>query len=148
MMRVKLSGSINGPDVGALNPICMVSSCAALPYEISISWHWEGAGQMKPHRGFGGTVASAAIVFLLLNQPVSAAAEDEIDRLLRSGQVPSDMTNQHGYSDFTDPLGRYLDLVAAGAFVEAKAIQPDACAAWLATRPHSAFSGRVWVWNT
>jgi hypothetical protein len=25
-MRVRLSGLINGPDVGALNPICMTSS--------------------------------------------------------------------------------------------------------------------------
>jgi hypothetical protein len=38
--------------------------------------------------------------------------------------------------------------LAAGAFEEAKAIQPDACAAWAATRQNSAFSGKFWVWNT
>jgi hypothetical protein len=68
--------------------------------------------------------------------------------MLQRGQIPADMVHKHGYSDFTDPLGRFLDLLAAGAFAEARAIQPDACAAWLATRQSSALTGRFWVWDT
>ena len=58
------------------------------------------------------------------------------------------MRDRHGYSDFTDPLGRFLDLLAAGAFVEARAIQPNACAAWQVTRQDSAFTGKFWIWDT
>ena len=72
--------------------------------------------------------------------------EDAIDRLMRL--VPPARVLEHGYSDFTDPLGRFLDLLGAGAFVEARALQSGACAAWLATRRTSAFSGKVWVWDT
>jgi hypothetical protein len=97
---------------------------------------------MTAFRGIGG---ATAVVVLLLG---SAKAEDVIDRLLQPGGVPADMRNEHGYSDFTDPLGRFLDLLAAGAFVEARAIQPDACAAWSATRQSSAFSGKFWIWDT
>ncbi len=93
-------------------------------------------------------IAVAAIAFLLCGWPNAGRAEDEIDLLLRHGQVPADMTRRHGYSDFTEPLGRFLDLLAAGAFVEARSIQPDACAAWLATRQTSAMTGRFWIWNT
>jgi hypothetical protein len=89
-----------------------------------------------------------AAFLLLLGEAVAAAAPDQIELLLQRGQVPPDMRNRHGYSDFTDPLGRFLDLLAAGAFVEARAIQPDACAAWQATREGSAFSGKFWIWDT
>ena len=89
-----------------------------------------------------------AVACLLLGQAVAANAEDEIDLMLQRGQFPPDMMHAHGYSDFTDPLGRFLDLLAAGAFTDARAIQPDACAAWLATRQDSAFSGRFWIWKT
>jgi hypothetical protein len=78
----------------------------------------------------------------------TARAEDKIDALLNHGQLPPDMIHAHGHSDFTDPLGRFLDLLAAGAFQEARAIQPDACAAWAATREHAAFSGTFWVRDT
>jgi hypothetical protein len=94
------------------------------------------------------TIALAATACLLLTAPLPAHAQDEIDRMLQRGQVPADMTHRHGYSDFTDPLGRFLDLLAAGAFVEARSIQPDACAAWLATRQTSPLTGKFWVWNT
>jgi hypothetical protein len=100
-----------------------------------------------PHRILNA-IALTATVLLLLGKPNYAHAEDEIDLMLQHGQVPADMTHRHGYSDFTDPLGRFLDLLAAGAFVEAKSIQPDACAFWLATRQNSAFAGKFWVWNT
>jgi hypothetical protein len=90
----------------------------------------------------------AVAAFLLVVEANTARGEDEIDLMLRGGQLPANMTHMHGYSDFTDPLGRFLDLLAAGAFVEAKAIEPDACATWLATRQHSAFTGKFRVWNT
>jgi hypothetical protein len=93
-------------------------------------------------------LALTAAIFLLGSGVPSAIAQDEVDLMLQHGQVPADMRNRHGYSDFTDPLGRFLDLLAAGAFVEARSIQPDACATWLATRQNSPFSGKVWVWNT
>ncbi len=92
--------------------------------------------------------AIAIITFLVSGGPTSANAQDEIDLMLRRGQVPADMIKRHGYSDFTDPLGRFLDLLAAGAFAEARAIQPEACATWLATRQNSSFTGKFWVWNT
>jgi hypothetical protein len=93
-------------------------------------------------------IALAAAAFLSLGEANSARAEDEIDVMLRHGKVPADMVNTHGYSDFTDPLGRFLDLLAAGAFAEARLIQPDACTAWSATRQNSAFSGKFWIWDT
>jgi hypothetical protein len=94
------------------------------------------------------TIALAAAALLLWGGPNSAKAQDEVDRMLQNGQVPADMRHRHGYSDFTDPLGRFLDLLAAGAFTEARSIQPDACATWLATRQNSALTGKFWVWNT
>jgi hypothetical protein len=80
--------------------------------------------------------------------PTPAHAEDQIDQLLRSGRVPPAMVREHGYSDFTDPVGRFLDLLAAGAFAEARALQPKACVAWLATRQDSPFTGQFRVWDT
>jgi hypothetical protein len=97
---------------------------------------------MTAHHGIGSAIAATC---LLLG---AAKAEDRIDRLLQHDLLPPDMINAHGYSDFTDPLGRFLDLLAAGAFEEARTIQPDACAAWAATRQQSAFSGKFWVWKT
>jgi hypothetical protein len=94
-------------------------------------------------------IAQTILVTAALCLPAgNARAEDAIDQMLQQGQIPATMTNQHGYSDFTDPLGRFLDLLAAGAFAEARAIQPDACADWRATRNTSAFTGKFWVWNT
>jgi hypothetical protein len=72
-------------------------------------------------------------------------ANTTIDQLRH--QVPPDVIHPHGYSDFTDPLGRFLDLLAAGAFEDARSIQPEACATWAATRTTSAFSGKFTIWN-
>jgi hypothetical protein len=93
-------------------------------------------------------IVLAAISFQLSGEPTSANAQDEIDLMLQRGRIPADMTHRHGYSDFTDPLRRFMDLLAAGAFVEARAIQPEACATWLATRQNSSLTGKFWVWNT
>lgn len=94
-------------------------------------------------------IAWAAAVALLLSGPSSAAmAQDEIDLMLRHGRVPADRTVSHGYSDFTDPLGRFMDLLAAGAFAEAKSLQPQACADWREARRTSPLTGKFWVWNT
>jgi hypothetical protein len=93
-------------------------------------------------------IGLAAFAFVFWGAAGAARAEDEIDRMLRHSQIPADMIHTHAYSDFTDPLGRFLDMLAAGAFEEARSIQPDACAAWLATRQNSAMTGKFWVWNT
>jgi hypothetical protein len=99
-------------------------------------------------RSIQRAIVLAVTAFLLLGETNPAAAEDEIDLMLQRGQVPADMTHRHGYSDFTDPLGRFMDLLAAGAFVEARAIEPEACATWLATRQNSPLTGKFRVWNT
>lgn len=91
-------------------------------------------------------IVPLAAACLLWGGQIQARAEDQIDLMLQ--QVPAGMSVRHGYSDFTDPLGRFLDLLAAGAFAEARTIQPDACSAWLATRENSAFSGKFRAWNT
>lgn len=91
---------------------------------------------------------AAAFALLLSGVPLVAGASDEIEVLLRSGRVPADMIRNHGYSDFTDPLGRFLDLLAAGDFAGAKSIQSEACATWLATRQASALTGKFQVWDT
>ena len=93
-------------------------------------------------------IVLAAMAWLHGGELTPASAQDEIDLMLRRGQIPADMINRHGYSDFTDPLGRFLDLLAAGAFDEARSIQPEACATWLATRQNSPLTGKFWVWNT
>jgi len=77
-----------------------------------------------------------------------ANAQDQIDRMLDHGRVPTDLRQAHGYSDFTDPLGRFIDLLAAGDIAQARAIEPAACAAWVATRQTSALTGTFWAWNT
>jgi hypothetical protein len=95
------------------------------------------------------TVVIAAAAYLLLGEPLpaKAKAEDQIDLMLQRGQIPVELTPRHGYSDFTNPLGKFMDLLAAGAVSDARAIQADACATWLATRQTSALSGKFWAWN-
>jgi len=82
----------------------------------------------------------------LLTGPAAQAA-DELDRILERATIPPSSRNQHGYSDFTDPLGRFIDLLSAGAVDDARAIKADACRTWLTTRDQSAWSGKFWVWN-
>ena len=93
-------------------------------------------------------VRLAVVAALLAAEPFIAIAQDEIDILIRRGQMHPEWVNEHGYSDFTDPVGRFLDLLAAGAFREAKSMERDACAAWQTTRQNSPYTGRVWVWDT
>ena len=95
-------------------------------------------------RLMAATVAVVAIGTMLR----AARAMDEIDDLAQRSNMPSALRQQHGYSDFTDPLGRFLDLLAAGAFVDAKALKPQACAEWLANRQTSGLTGRVQIWDT
>lgn len=52
------------------------------------------------------------------------------------------------YPDFTELVGKFLDLLAAGAFAEARVLPPAACAAWLATRRDSPLTGWFVVWDT
>jgi hypothetical protein len=93
------------------------------------------------------SVTVLAVCLTLAWQP-PAEADDDIDLMMRQGRIPANVTGRHGYSDFTDPLGRFLDLLAAGALVEARSIQREACAEWVATRQNSAFAGKFWVWDT
>ncbi len=73
-----------------------------------------------------------------LARPVAA---DPLDRIPGSGDLPQ----QRGYSDFTTPLGRFMDLLAAGDISGARAIQPQACAAWRNTRQMSGWTGKFWA---
>ena len=93
------------------------------------------------------TVVIAATLCLLLGEPFPAKAGDQIDLMLQRGQIPVELVQRHGYSDFTDPVGKFMDLLAAGAVSDARAIQADAGATWLATRQTSALSGKFWAWN-
>jgi hypothetical protein len=94
-------------------------------------------------------VMAAACVFpLLCLRPIEAHGQDEIDRLSRQGQLPADIRPLRVHSDFTDPVGRFMDMVAAGGLSEAKALQPDACNAWATRRERSAIAGKFWVGTT
>jgi hypothetical protein len=93
------------------------------------------------------TIILAVTACLLWAEPFPAAAQDQIDLMLQRGQIPVALAHRHGYSDFTNPLGRFMDLVAAGAITDARAIQADACKTWLATRSTSALSGKFWAWG-
>jgi hypothetical protein len=90
------------------------------------------------HRG-------AAIVLAALW--ATAAQADELDRILERATLPPAQRYQHGYSDFTDPLGRFMDMLSAGAVDDARALQADACRTWLAKRDTSGWSGKFWVWD-
>jgi hypothetical protein len=86
-------------------------------------------------------------VFVLAALWVSAAQADELDLILERATLPPALRYQHGYSDFTDPLGRFMDLLSVGAVDDARAVEPDACRTWLTTRDRSGWSGKFWVWN-
>ena len=73
---------------------------------------------------------------------VSAAqAEDELARLARNAQQDTSYLGMH--SDFRDddPVGRFMDMLAAGAIVEARGLEPRACAAWTRGWSTSPLSG-------
>ncbi|MBS0640431.1 MAG: hypothetical protein JSS43_11200 [Proteobacteria bacterium] len=95
--------------------------------------------------GRRSAIASCAGVLLLCAAP--AMGEDEIDSILRRAQLPVNPKLTMGYSDHTDPLGRFLDMLAFGAAADAKALKPAACKRWLETRQDSVWSGKFWVRN-
>jgi hypothetical protein len=103
-------------------------------------------GRPVPGRLTRETILFAAA--LALAGLPAAQADDAIDQISRRSHIPPELMNEQGYSDFTDPLNRFLDLLAAGAFAEARSIQPKACAAWLATRTMTPLTGRVWIWDS
>jgi hypothetical protein len=75
---------------------------------------------------------------LAIAAPATAQA-GELDRL--QGTRP-DMSGRGMHSDFYDePIGRFMDLLAAGAIAEARPLQPQVCAAWKADRSQSAWTG-------
>ena len=75
---------------------------------------------------------------LTIAAPTTAQA-DELDRL--PGARP-DTSGQGMHSDFYDqPIGRFMDLLAAGAIAEARPLRPQVCAAWTADRDRSAWTG-------
>jgi hypothetical protein len=99
------------------------------------------------HRPIRRTMLIAVAACLLWGKPIPVKGQDQIDLMVQRGQIPAEFTHRHGYSDFTDPLGRFMDLLAAGAVADARAIQADACATWLATRQTSPLAGKFWAWN-
>lgn|SRR6185437_13407160 len=92
---------------------------------------------------------TAMTVAALVTMPAPVRAADAIDELSQRSTMPPDLRQPHGHSDFTDPLGRFLDFLAAGAFADAKRLKPEACAAWSAKRQtSSALTGKVLIWDT
>jgi hypothetical protein len=89
----------------------------------------------------------ALAILLFLGLPAQGA-DDQIERLLSSGRVPKDMIRDQAHSDFADPLGKFMDFLAAGAFDRARALRPQACAAWRTSRQETAWTGKLVVWDT
>ena len=80
------------------------------------------------------------------SQPPDATAAEELARLDRADLRLPDTSFQGMHSDFyNDPLGRFMDLLSAGATTEAKRLQSQACAAWANGRSASPLSGRFSV---
>ena len=75
----------------------------------------------------------------------TAQAQDELARLSRNAQQDTSYRGMH--SDFSDdePIGRFMDLLAAGAITEARSLQPQVCASWTRGRTTSPLSGRFSV---
>ena len=93
-------------------------------------------------------LAIAALSAVFGFSPGAAVAEDQIDRLVKSGRISPALTRQKPHSDFSDPLGRFLDYLAAGAIAPARALQPAACDVWRTNRQNTAWTGKVSVWET
>jgi hypothetical protein len=93
-------------------------------------------------------IIAAVLPVLLLSAGLSMA-QDPIERLIQRGQAQTGDPRHHAHSDFTDnPLGRFMDYLAAGAFADARALQPAACASWRTNPQTAALSGRFRVWDT
>jgi hypothetical protein len=95
----------------------------------------------------GRLAVVAAAVAGFATMSAAAHAMDEIDDLAQRSNIPPALRQPHPHSDFTDPLGRFLDFLAAGAFADAKALRPEACAEWRAKRQTLALSGKVQIWD-
>jgi hypothetical protein len=93
-----------------------------------------------------------AVSFLALtvvgSEGAHAASPNPIESLLQHPPPQAGDPYHHAHSDFTDPLGRFMDSLAAGAFADARALQPQACATWRYARQTTAVSGRFRVWDT
>ena len=73
----------------------------------------------------------------------AAVQADELDSVRGAGP---DTSGRGMHSDFYDqPIGRFMDLLAAGAIAEAKPLRPQVCAAWAADRGASALTGNFSV---
>ncbi len=90
-----------------------------------------------------GSRALALVTLLTGALPaVCVAADGELDRLAAHGIPSHDNSYQGMHSDFyTDPVGRFMDLLAAGAVKEARALEPEVCTAWKSRRTNSAMTG-------
>jgi hypothetical protein len=93
--------------------------------------------------------APLALFVIALASPaggqVQTKPQDPVDVLVQQGALPPDIAPRRGYSDFSDPLGRFMDMMAAGSFSEAKALRPAACERWRATRTQSGWTGKFWA---
>jgi hypothetical protein len=79
---------------------------------------------------------------LLAALAIAASATAQADELDRLRGTQPDTSGQGMHSDFYDqPIGRFMDLLAAGAITEARPLQPQVCAAWKADRSQSAWTG-------
>lgn len=92
-----------------------------------------------------GLLVALVIANICAGSLAVAAETDELDRL-RAVMPSPDTSGQGMHSDFWDePIGRFMDLLGAGAITEARALQPQACAAWRTGRNTSPLSGRLSV---
>lgn len=79
---------------------------------------------------------------LLAALAIAAPATAQADELDRLPAARPDTSGQGMHSDFYDqPIGRFMDLLAAGAIAEARPLRPQVCAAWTADRDRSAWTG-------
>lgn len=99
------------------------------------------------HHLRSAVLAASVSVSLCAGAPL-ARAQSAIDALIQQGEGPADISPGHAYSDYSDPLGRFMDSLAAGAYADAKSLQPDACKSWSASRQTTAVSGKFWVRGT
>lgn len=96
----------------------------------------------------GGSGNAASVALVAITGTANAASQDPIEALLQHPPPRAGDPRHHAHSDFTDPLGRFMDSLAAGAFADARALQPAACNAWRTSRQTTAVSGKFRVWDT
>lgn len=87
-----------------------------------------------------------AVFRLLMALAIIAPATAQTDELDRLPGARPDTSGRGMHSDFYDqPIGRFMDLLAAGAIAEARPLRPQVCAAWMADRDRSALTGNFSV---